>query len=93
MAPPRGLGVRLGVGVPERRPVRGYAGFAPARRLHLPANIMKSIETIDTKNLKDVTGGCAACGNPAHGAAQQLGQQAAQWGARLGQRIGGMFRR
>jgi hypothetical protein len=35
-------------------------------------------ETIDTAKLENVTGGCAACGNP--GGACQLQQQQNRWG-------------
>lgn len=57
---------------------------------------MKTLETLPTTNLDTVTGGCAACGNPAHQPAQlqqQAGQQAAQWGGQLGQKAASWFRR
>jgi hypothetical protein len=63
---------------------------------------MKNIETVNSIELNNVTGGCAQCGNPAHTSTltngpQQLGQQAgqaaAQWGAKLGGRLGNLFRR
>jgi len=38
----------------------------------------KQIKTLDTANLVTVTGGCAACGNPAH-TPTQASQQAGQW--------------
>ncbi len=56
---------------------------------------MKNLQTIDTANLDTVTGGCAACGNPAHqpAKAQAWGQQAGQWGAQAGQWAQGAARR
>jgi hypothetical protein len=52
---------------------------------------MKTVE-IPTTDLKNVTGGCAACGNAAH-APQAWTQQAAQWGAQAGQKLGSWLRR
>ncbi len=60
---------------------------------------MKTLQTISTTNLDTVTGGCAACGNPAHQPAQaqswgqQAGQPVGQWGAQAGKAAASWLRR
>ena len=56
---------------------------------------MKTIE-IPTAKLSTITGGCAACGNPAHQAAAQpsaWASQAATWGAQAGAKAASWLRR
>lgn len=54
---------------------------------------MKTIE-IPTANLSTVTGGCAACGNPAHQAQPSAwASQAATWGAQAGAKAASWLRR